>query len=143
MTKLKTSISLPSNAEAQWKQHRNDIQAFLSSHLQRFQQQKFRRVGLLDFNDCSEGLVRVNVYWSQEMYNQLHAVAHALRMSVSHLLWRILAFVLSGERLESVFSNYGFTVVEWSGSAFIYIETIRFFEENITRRHKKRLHITP
>lgn len=143
MTKLKTSISLPAEAEAQWKQRRKAIQAILSSHLQRFQQQKLRRVGLLDFNDCSEGLVRVNVYWSQEMYNQLHAVAHALRMSVSHLLWRILAFVLSGERLESVFSNYEIAVVEWSGNAFTYTETIRFLGENTTRQHKKRWLITP
>ncbi|MFO1472332.1 MAG: hypothetical protein U1F27_15010 [Turneriella sp.] len=143
MTKLKTSISLPAHAEANWKQHRKAIHAFLSSHLQRYQKQKLRRDGLLEFNDCNEGLVRVNVYWSQEMYNQLHAVAHALRMSVSHLLWRILVFVLSGEQLESVFSNYGITVIEWSGCAFTYTETIRFFEENTKGRRRKRWHITP
>ena len=143
MNKLKTSISLPHDAEDNWKQHRKAIQTFLSSHLQRLNKEKLRRVGLRSFNDCNEGLVRVNVYWSQEVYNQLHAVAHALRMSVSNLLWRILIFVLSGEQIHSVFSNYGISVEEWSETTFAFTETIQFSQKRIAYRHKKCKRKTP
>lgn len=136
MSKLKTSISLPSNAENLWKQYRKTIQQFLSAHLQRYQTEKMRRIGLLSFNDCNEGLVRVNVYWDQATYDQLHAVAHALRMSVSHLLWQILNFVLSGEHIESIFSNYAFTKKEWSEDRFMYTEVIQFSQRPTTKTRK-------
>lgn len=126
MNKLKTSISLPLSAKPDWQLHRGAIQSFLSTHLYRQHSEELRRIGLREFNDCAEGLVRFNVYWSQEIYDQLHAVAHALRVSVSHLLWRILNFVLSGEQLDEIFSNYEFIKQEWSPRSFVYTEVIRF-----------------
>lgn len=126
MNKLKTSISLPASAEKDWKLHRNRIHEYLSAHLQKNHSEHLRRVGLLRFNDCAEGVVRVNVYWDQDMFNQLHAVSHALCMSVSHLLWRILQFVLAGGQVEKIFSNYILLVHEWSQETFIYSEIIQF-----------------
>lgn len=137
MSKLKTSISLPLSAEHDWRLHRGEIQSFLSAHLRRHHTEKLRRIGLLEFNDCTEGFVRFNVYWSQEIYDQLHAVAHALRVSVSHLLWRILNFVLSGEQLEETFSNYEFVKHEWSSKLYMYTETIRFSDKAHQKSHRK------
>ena len=143
MVKFKTSISLPAAAEVNWKQHRRTIQQFLSAHIRRCHSEKLRRIGLLQFNDCSEGFVRFNVYWNQATYDQLHAVARALRISVSHLLWRILNFVLSGEQLESVFSNYVSVVREWSRSAFIHTEIIRFVHNGAPAKRSKPDRRTP
>ncbi len=126
MPKLKTSISLPAHAKSEWQTHRNAIETQLSAYLRAFHKSAPRRDGLLQFNDCQAGLVRFNVYWSQDTYDQLHSVAHALRISVSHLLWLILKFVLSGARLEPAFSNYEMKIVEWSKTCFTYAKTLRF-----------------
>lgn len=129
-TKLKTSISMPAIDVEIWKRHRHTICAHLAGHLSRFANQKIRRVGLRCFNACPSGLERINVYWSQQEYNQLHATAHALRMSVSHLLWLVLQFVLAGGRVADYFSNYAIIVHKWGFNALIFEEKINFILAN-------------
>ena len=124
--KMKTSISLPAPDEQNWRMHRGAILTRLPSHLRRFHQQRPRRIGLKQFSNCEMGLVRFNVYWDQESYNQLHAVAHAMCMSVSHLLWQILQFVLAGGEVSNAFSNYVFKANAWFARALSYSEELTF-----------------
>ncbi|WP_157210471.1 hypothetical protein [Turneriella parva] len=136
---MKTSISLPAADEQHWRVHRKKIFARLPSYLRRFHQQKVRRIGLKQFSNCEMGLVRFNVYWDQESYNQLHAVAHALCMSVSHLLWQILQFVVAGGEVSESFSNYAFKAGTWSSRAMSFSEKLVFH----TPPPRKHRHKTP
>jgi len=124
--KMKTSISLPAEDEQQWRQHRTQISNQLPAYLREFHREKARRIGLRQFSNCEQGLVRFNVYWDQETYNQLHAVAHALCMSVSHLLWQILMFVVAGGKVATFFSNYVFQPKNWSARELSYSEKLTF-----------------
>lgn len=65
-----------------------------------------------------------------EQYNSLHHVASALRMSVSHLLFVLLALLQQGvvpgiedllpEDSNSVFSNYIFSASSWTAEGMIF-----------------------
>ena len=123
---MKTSISMPTENEQDWRVHRTRIFAKLPVYLFEFRRQNPRRIGLKQFSNCEAGLVRFNVYWDQETYSQLHAVAHALCMSVSHLLWQILMLVLMGGSVKRIFSNYGFQVKQWSSRALNFSEKLTF-----------------
>ena len=137
--KMKTSVSLPSAYEENWRQHRLRISSNLAAHLRRFHKTKPRRIGLKQFSNCETGLVRFNVYWDQDTYNKLHAVAHALCMSVSHLLWQILLFVMAGGRVSEKFSNYVFRINKWSSHSLSITETLVY----PGKTSKKSTHRTP
>lgn len=135
--KMKTSISLPAEDEQQWRLHRMQISAQLPAYLREFHRQKARRIGLKQFSNCEQGLVRFNVYWDQETYNRLHAVAHALCMSVSHLIWQILMFVLAGGKVATIFSNYVFQPKNWSARELSYSEKLTFKSRPRGRRTRR------
>ncbi len=120
---------MPAKSEQDWLRLRSKISASMSGHLKRFHRLNPRRIGLRQFSDCEAGLVRFNVYWDQETYNQLHAVAHAVCMSVSHLLWQILMFVLSGGDVQAEVSNYDFRVRKWSSRRLEFSEKLIFRSE--------------
>ncbi|MFO1527489.1 MAG: hypothetical protein U1F16_16075 [Turneriella sp.] len=135
-TKLKTSISLPQQYLPLWQYHASQITDNLPFYLKTLQTKNFRPIGLKTFNICPDGISRANVYWEQEIYDQLHAVAHALRMSVSHLLWNILQIVTKGIKVDKVFSNYVLLRKKWSKSIFILTEVIHFASRK-NARHRK------
>lgn len=134
---MKTSISLPAADEQNWRVHRKTISTQLPAYLRQFHRQNVRRIGLRQFSNCEMGLVRFNVYWDQETYNQLHAVAHALCVSVSHLLWQILMFVIAGGEVSNVFSNYAFTAQTWSARTLSFSEKLTFHPPHITKPRRK------
>ena len=136
--KLKTSISLPKADVHLWKYHAAQIQAQLPAYLRVFHKEKIRRIGLKTFNVCPDGVARINVFWEQDLYNQLHALAHALCISVSHLLWRILKLLASGIKLDRVFSNYEYSGSIRSPELFILRETITFRPKSPPRNQTQR-----
>ncbi|MBS0619788.1 MAG: hypothetical protein JSR44_16500 [Spirochaetes bacterium] len=71
--------------------------------------------------------MKINVYWPVEVYDQVHAVAAALRVSVSHLIWLILNLLSNGVQLPTQkFSNYVFSLIEWSENSMTFGETLQF-----------------
>ena len=69
----------------------------------------------------------MSVYWDMQTYNKLHAVATALRMSVSLLLSEILEAVNNAKPEECGALNYGFQVVEWSDARMAFAENLDFY----------------
>ena len=84
-----------------------------------------RREGAMIFNDCRNGIKRINTTWSSEEYRQLRALSHALCVSVSHLCWIMLGLVGSVRgRSKAPVTRHRFTVLQWSAKAICYREMI-------------------
>ena len=69
---------------------------------------------------------KVSVYWELAVYNKLHTVAFNLRLSVSHLLYRMLIKLLSGGLADEVFGKYQYFSKSWTDSFFEFSEKLIF-----------------
>jgi hypothetical protein len=58
-------------------------------------------------------------------------------MSVSHLIWQILMFVLAGGKVATVFSNYVFQPKNWSARELSYSEKLTFKSRPRGRRTRR------
>mgnify|MGYP000261108314 FL=1 len=107
--KFKTSITVPAAMVVLWEQHSANVIRHIGSHLSRYRATQARRDRLTRYTDRGSECVVCNVYWEIEVYNQLHAVSSRLRISVSHLLLQILAFILQGGIVTHIFTSYAFS----------------------------------
>jgi len=84
-----------------------------------------RREGAMVFNECPNGIKRINTTWSPEEYRQLRALSHALCVSVSHLCWIMLNLIdnVPSQRQVPV-AHHKFTVLKWTAKAICYRETV-------------------
>lgn len=129
--KFKTSITVPVAMVARWDANSAKIMRHIGSHLSRYRASQTRRDRLTRYTERGSECVVCNVYWEIEVYNQLHAVASRLRISVSHLLLQILVFVLQGGTVKQIFTSYAFSY-SFSGNR------IGIFSEMITYSSRKK-----
>jgi len=127
LNRKKTSISLPTRLAVRWKRlHSGVIQNLpgLLAHYHRAlpRRDRFRRYAIKG-GRCEI----VSVYWDMPTYNKLHAVAAAVRISVSLLLAEILDNLDNAKSEGYVLLNYGFQVVEWSDARMAFTENLDFF----------------
>ena len=128
--KRKTSITLPIPAIALWKKYRRIFYANFPSLIHRCYKEKPRRDRMRKYNREAGTCIIVPVYWDNILYNELHAIASALRVSASYLIWCMLKSLLSGQRTEqNIFINYRFEIGRWSTSYLEYTETIGFSDQ--------------
>lgn len=132
VAKFKTSITVPHGLVRHWQKLSAGIFGNLGGYLARYQRGKTRRDRLRQYTERGSECVICNVYWEMEVYNQLHAVAGRLRVSVSHLLLEILLFVMQGGKSERLFTSYAFIY------SILRDGTATFTEKLICSRRRKR-----
>jgi type I site-specific restriction-modification system R (restriction) subunit len=129
--KIKTSICLPVKLLAIYKEYyravyRNSEQMFASAMVAYPRRDKARA-----YNRSKDEFEVVQVYWPVEVYNKLHAVAAALRVSVSYLVYSMLMEMSSKptEKPKGNFSNYVMIVRSWKKNT-LHIEEIIHLEDD-------------
>ena len=128
--KFKTSITVPACHLAAWERSSGEILRGVSGYLSRYRRAATRRDRLRQYTERGSACVICNVYWEMEVYNQLHAVASRLRVSVSRLLMEILEFVLHGGETKRVFTSYDCWYVLKGDSRGVFVEIIHYFDRN-------------
>lgn len=126
MQHIKTSISLPSPALADFFSNYSALRRNLPQLLKTMHRQQPTRNRLRQYNRQHGETERVNVYWTMDEYNALHGVAAAIRVSVSFLVYQMLQLLLQGKTFEPVFSNYSFRIKAWTASRMHTEEAITF-----------------
>ena len=109
VAKFKTCVTIPARFVAEWERSSKALLRNIGGNLSRYRSVSTRRDRLTRYTARGSECVICNVYWEIEVYNQLHAVASRLRISVSHLLLQILAFILQGGMVTHVFTIYAFS----------------------------------
>ena len=127
LKRKKTSISLPSKLAVRWKTLQSRVIRNLPRLLARYHRFPPRRDRFGRYATKGARCEIVSVYWDIQTYNKLHAVATALRMSVSLLLSEILEAVNDAKSEECGGLNYGFQVVEWSEARMVFAENLDFY----------------
>ena len=129
--KIKTSICLPMRALEVYKEYyralyRSSEQMFASAMAGIPRRDKAR-----SYNRSKDEFEVVQVYWPLEVYNKLHAVAAALRVSVSFLVYSMLMEMSAqpGEKPKKNFSNYVMIVRSWTKNT-LHIEEIIHIEDD-------------
>lgn len=129
--KIKTSVCLPAKLLGVYKRYcravyRCSEQMFVSAIAASPRRDKAR-----SYNRSKEEFEIVQVYWPVEVYNKLHAVAAALRVSVSYLVCSMLMEMSSkpAERPKGNFSNYVMIVRTWTENT-LHIEEIIHIEDD-------------
>lgn len=129
--KIKTSICLPMRVLDVYKEYyralyRSSEQMFASAMAGIPRRDKAR-----SYNRSKDEFEVVQVYWPLEVYNKLHAVAAALRVSVSFLVYSMLMEMSSqpGEKPKKDFSNYVMIVRSWTKNT-LHIEEIIHIEDD-------------
>ena len=128
--KIKTSICLPVKVLAIYKKYyralyRSSEQMFASAMAGSPRRDKAR-----SYNRSRDEFEIAQVYWPVEVYNKLHAVAAALRVSVSYLVYSMLMEMSSkpAKKPEKDFSNYVMIIRSWTENT-IHIEEIIHLED--------------
>ena len=90
-----------------------------------------RRDKARSYNRSKDEFTIVQVYWPLEVYNKLHAVAAAFRVSVSYLVYSMLMEMSAqpGEKPKKNFSNYVMIVRSWTKNT-LHIEEIIHIEDD-------------
>ena len=127
LKRKKTSISLPSKLAVRWKKLQSRVMCNLPKLLARYHRFPPTRDRFRRYATKGARCEIVSVYWDIQTYNKLHAVATALRMSVSLLLSEILEAVNDAKSEECGGLNYGFQVVEWSEARMVFAENLDFY----------------
>lgn len=129
--KIKTSVCLPSKVLAVYKEYcralyRCSEQMFTSAMANSPRRDKAR-----SYNRSKDEFEIVQVYWPLEVYNKLHAVAAALRVSVSYLVYSMLMEMSSkpAEKPKKNFSNYVMIVRSWTENT-LHIEEIIHIDDD-------------
>jgi len=127
LDRKKTSISLPTKLAARWKKQQNLVIQHLPKLLAHYHQAIPRRDRFRRYAIKGARCEIVSVYWDMQTYNKLHAVATALRMSVSLLISEILNSFGNAKPEGCGVLNYGFQVVEWSDMRMAFAENLDFY----------------
>jgi hypothetical protein len=130
--KIKTSIALPQCAVALYKKFKNAIVTEFQDHLPQVTAEFPRRDTTRHYNNTWDEFKIVQVFWPVSVYNELHAVAAAVRISVSLLVYRILLCMAAdaGRKKPRIFSNYVMIVRSWSDKALHIEEKITFDKQH-------------
>lgn len=134
--KFKTSITIPAAMVARWERHSANMLRHIGSHLSRYRSTQGRRDRLTRYTERGSKCVVCNVYWEIEVYNQLHAVASRLRISVSHLLLQMLVFALQGAKMKPIFTSYAFSYRISDNRTGIFSETITYSKRKNRKTEK-------
>jgi hypothetical protein len=128
---IKTTVSVPGELIDTFRKYHSLLPEVLHLILPSALEQQPRRDRATEYNRTEARFEVVQVYWPLEMYNKLHAVAAAQRVSVSFLVYRLFLLLLNGITIIPTenFSNYVICFREWSPEAI-------FFEEGIQYSHK-------
>ena len=85
-----TSISLPKQYVALWRKHRRNIMHFAERYLRLRMRDTTVRNSTRRYNRMNGPCVVVTARFSEVEYDTLHAVASALRVSVSSLVFGVI-----------------------------------------------------
>jgi len=132
---IKTTVSIPAEIITSFRKYHSLLPEVLHLVLPTALEQQPRRDRATEYNHAETKFEVVQVYWPLEVYNKLHAVAAAQRVSVSFLVYRLFLLLLNGITIipRDNFSNYVICFREWSPEAI-------FFEEGIQYSHQKYEH---
>jgi len=129
--KIKTSVCLPAKVLALYQRYcravyRCSEQMFVSAMAASPRRDKAR-----SYNRSKDEFEIVQVYWPVEVYNKLHAVAAALRVSVSYLVYSMLMEMASKpeDKPKTNFSNYVMIVRSWTENTLHIEEIIRIHDD--------------
>mgnify|MGYP001583179403 CR=1 FL=1 len=129
--KIKTSVCLPAKVLAAYKKYcravyRCSEQMFISAMAASPRRDKAR-----SYNRSQDQFEIVQVYWPVEVYNKLHTVAAALRVSVSYLVYSMLMEMASqpAEKPKRNLSNYVMIVRSWTENTLHIEEIIRIEDD--------------
>ena len=105
-----------------WRRGHRNLMTAPGRYLLRIRQ-KPNRLRQRRYHPRGSDCVKVNVYWEIGVYNQLHAMAAALRVSVSALVSELLT--MEEQRADVNFSSYSFKVVAWTADCRKILETLQ------------------
>ena len=126
--KIKTTISLPAGATELYRRCKKQLFVALSAARLQIPETAMCRDRAKRYNRQSEKFATVQVYWSAGLYNKLHAVAAAQRVSVSLLVYRMLLATESSPQTfhAEKFSNYVIIVHSYTENCLHIEEKIIF-----------------
>lgn len=127
--RFKSSITLPGTLLKLWARFSKTIETNPTGNLPIISTGKPRRENLRHYTRGSGPCIKVNVYWEIGAYNRIHALAAALRVSVSWLICQILQKMAKEEKTQQKFSTYSFSVHNWTDREFHFSEKISIFSE--------------
>ncbi|HNA79980.1 MAG TPA: hypothetical protein PKY99_11030, partial [Turneriella sp.] len=93
---IKTTVSVPAEILDTFRKYHSLLPEVLHLVLPTALEQQPRRDRATEYNHAEAKFEVVQVYWSLEMYNKLHAVAASQRVSVSFLVYRLFLLLLNG-----------------------------------------------
>ncbi len=129
-----TSISLPKSHVAIWRKHRKDIMLFAERYLRLAMRNPTMRNCTRRYNRSNGPCAVITARFSGVEYDTLHAVASALRVSASSLIFGIIKLWQKPSRHQwpwMVESNYDFKEICWRTYAGLIEENLLFY---ITRK---------
>jgi len=125
---IKTTVSLPAGCVAVFRAWQKAWLKALDQCLCDTLSHKACRDRARCYNHTKGAYEIVPVYWPVEVYNKLHALAAAQRVSVSSLVYTMIMQMLT--RVQPMrttgFNNYSMAVKKWSSSGFHIEESIDF-----------------
>lgn len=129
--KIKTSICLPVKVLVVYRAYYRAVYRRSERMLAFASAASPRRDKARSYNRSKDEFTIVQVYWPLEVYNKLHAVAAALRVSVSYLVYSMLMEMSAqpGEKPKKNFSNYVMIVRSWTKNT-LHIEEIIHIEDD-------------
>jgi len=127
---IKTTVSVPAEIYDTFRKYHSLLPEALHLVLPSALQQRPRRNRATEYNPAKTKFAVVQVYWPLEVYNKLHAVAAAQRVSVSFLVYRLFLLMLNGITVipKQNFSNYVIFFRKWSPEAISFEESIQYFQ---------------
>jgi hypothetical protein len=126
---IKTTVSLPVRFVGLFKIAQRTWLKALDQCLADSMRSAVRRDRARYYNHEKDRYQVVPVYWPIEVYNKLHALAAAQRVSVSLLVYTMIIRLLSQSSWQknSGFNNYSMIVKEWSPNGMHIEENIQFY----------------
>lgn len=126
VAKFKTCITVPARFLAEWEQNSKAMLRNIGGNLSRYRRAPAQRDRLTGYTARGSECVICNVYWEIEVYNQLHAVASRLRISVSRLLLEMLLHMLAGGKVRKVFTSYAFRYAISANQVGVFVEKMSY-----------------
>jgi hypothetical protein len=125
---IKTTVSLPAGFMTLFKLYQKVWLQALDQCIAHALSGKACRDRARCYNHTKDAYEIVPVYWPVEVYNKLHALAAAQRVSVSSLVYSMIMRMLSQAqpRHRTGFNNYSMKVKKWSKAGIHIDESIEF-----------------
>ena len=125
---IKTTVSVPQQILEMFRKYHTLLPQALHLLLPSVLAVPPRRDRATEYNQVQTPFEVVQVYWPLEVYNKLHAVAAAQRVSVSYLVYKLFLLLLNGITIipRENFSNYVICFRECSPEAILLEEGIKY-----------------